>query len=94
MIDPGASSLRDRWFEAFEAALKERFPHHFGDVEWVYQLDRAGPTLTAADQFAAPSVTIDLPPAHLELGAWLLADELLACLRGMAEDYGFLEPCP
>lgn len=43
-------------------------------------------------RFAAPSVTIDLPPAHLELSAWLLADELLARLRDMAEEIGFLEP--
>lgn len=93
-MSEAGDQLRDRWFEAFETALQERFPDHFDAAEWVYRLERAGPSLTAGDRFAPPSVTVDLPPAHFELNAWSLADELLGRLRAMAEGFGFLEPRP
>jgi hypothetical protein len=91
MTDSGAASRGDRWLDAFEQAVRERLPVHFGDQpDWGFQLDRAGPTLSVGNQKGAPSVTTALPPAYLERNAWLLADLLLKRLRLMAEKDGFL----
>ncbi|MBZ5542832.1 MAG: hypothetical protein LAO07_04025 [Acidobacteriia bacterium] len=88
MID----SAGDRWFGAFELALKDTFPHHFAEVgDWEYQVDRSGLTVTVGNPKGAPSVTIEIPPNYLERNAWLLADLLLESLRRMAEDAGFVK---
>lgn len=91
MTDPGAASRGDRWLDAFEQAVKERLPVHFGDQpDWGFLVDRAGLTLSVGNQKGAPSVMTDLPPSCRERNAWLLADLLLKRLRLMAEKDGFL----
>jgi hypothetical protein len=85
-IDVG--STPESWFAAFERGVKKRFPDHFGDVDWGFQVDRAAATVTVGDPRSGSTFSLPLPPDYLERSAWLLAGDLLAHLRTMAEKAG------
>jgi len=87
-IDVG--STPESWFAAFESGVKKRFPDHFGDVDWGFQVDRAAATVSVGDPRSGSTFALPLPPDYLERSAWLLAGDLLARLRTMAEKAGSL----
>ena len=76
------------WLGAFERSVKNKFPDHFGDVDWGFRFDKATGTVTAGDLQGRTSMSIALPSGFLEQSAWLLAGKLLAELRKRAEDEG------
>lgn len=94
-LDTSAVSPSDRWFDAFEQAVTERFTHYFAEPDrWGFLVDRVGLTISAGDQRGAPGVTVGLPPVYGERSPVLLADSLLERLRQMAEESGFLPARP
>jgi hypothetical protein len=64
-VSATAASPGDRWLEVFERALSD-LPDLFADVDWGLQFDRAGLTVTAGDRLGGSSVTVALPPDHVE----------------------------
>ncbi len=80
----GTPSLGN-WFTAFERSLKGKFPDHFGDVDWGFQVDRAAGTVSAGDKGGRGSVTVPLPEGFVEESAWILAGKILVELRRRAE---------
>jgi hypothetical protein len=83
-------STPDTWFAAFERGVKKRFPDHFGDVDWGFVVDRGAATVTVGDPRTGASFALPLPQDYLGRSAWLLAGDLLAKLRVMAEKSGSL----
>ena len=83
-------STPESWFGAFERGVKKRFPDHFGDVDWGFQVDRAAATVSVGDPRSGSTFALPLPPDYLDRSAWLLAGDLLARLRTMAEKAGSL----
>ena len=82
------ASTPEAWLGAFERSVKNKFPDHFGDVDWGFRFDKATGTVTAGDPQGRTSMSISLPSGYLEQSAWLLAGKLLAELRKRAEDEG------
>lgn len=83
-------STPETWFAAFERGVRKRFPDHFGDVDWGFQVDRAAATVSVGDPRTGATFALPLPPDYLGRSAWLLAGDLLAQLRTMAEKSGSL----
>jgi hypothetical protein len=83
-------STPETWFAAFERGVKKRFPDHFGDVDWGFQVDRTAATVSVGDPHSGVSFALPLPPDYLARSAWLLAGDLLARLRTTAEKSGRL----
>jgi len=78
----------DAWMASFERSVKNKFPDHFGDVDWGYRFDRGTGTITAGDLQGRTSMSVTLPSGFLEQSAWLLAGKLLVDLRKRAEEEG------
>ncbi len=78
----------ESWFAAFERSVKNKFPDHFGDVDWGYRIDRAAGTVSAGDSQGRTSLSVSLPQDYLEQSSWLLAGQLLEKLRTLAEKEG------
>lgn len=90
---PRTSSLQEAttpegWFASFERSVKNKFPDHFGDADWRYQIDRAAGTISASDSQGRATVSVGLPKDYLEQSAWLLSVKLLDELRKLAEKEG------
>jgi hypothetical protein len=83
-------STPETWFAAFERGVKKRFPDHFDDVDWGFVVDRAAATVSVGDPRTGATFALPLPPDYLGRSAWLLAGDLLARLRTMAEKSGSL----
>ena len=84
------ASTPDAWFAAFERGIKAKLQDQFGDTDWDCHLDRAAGTIVASDPQGRSSISVPLPPGHLQQSAWLLAGKLLADLRKRAETEGAL----
>ena len=90
---PRSSTLQEAatpegWFASFERSVKNKFPDHFGDADWRYQIDRAAGTVSASDSQGRATVSVPLPGNYLEQSAWLLSVKLLDELRRIAEKEG------
>ena len=81
-------SSPEAWLGSFERSVKNKFPDHFGDVDWGYRFDKTSGTVTAGDLQGRTSMSISLPAGYLEQSAWLMAGKLLAELRKRAEEAG------
>ena len=84
------TSTPDAWFTAFERGVKAKLQDQFGDTDWDCRLDRAAGTVIASDPQGRSTISVPLPPGHLQQSAWLLAGRLLADLRKRAESEGAL----